>query len=62
MDVLFLLIQSYSSVTVGVVRIVLSGIIPRFPIRKGWDRYRQEYGSNFDKMMGQSVTGKAKAI
>ena len=55
MDVLFLL-------TAGIVRIVLSGIIPRFPIRKGWDRYRQEYGSNFDKMMGQSVTGKAKAI
>ena len=53
--------RSPDTVTAGMVRIALSKIIPRFTIRKGWDRYRQKYEFNFDELIDQSVYGKAKA-
>ena len=53
--------RSPDKVTAGMVRIALSRIIPRFAIRKGWDRYKQKYEFNFDELIDQSVSGKAKA-
>ena len=53
--------RSPDTVTAGMVRIALSRIIPRFTIRRGWDRYRQKYEFNFDELIDQSVSGKAKA-
>ena len=47
--------------TAGMMRIALSKIIPRFAIRKGWNRYSQKYEFNFSELTGQSRPDKSKA-
>ncbi len=53
--------RSPDTTTAGMMRISLSRIIPRFPIRKGWDRYHQKYELNFNELSGQLKTDKVEA-
>ncbi len=47
--------------TAGMMRIALSRIIPRFPIRKGWNRYSQKYEFNFGELIDQTIPDKSEA-
>ena len=53
--------RSPDTTTAGMMRIALSRIIPRFPIRKGWNRYHQKYEFNFNELTDQLKPDKAKA-
>ena len=53
--------RSPDTTTAGMMRIALSRIIPKFPIRKGWDRYHQKYEFNFNELSGQFKPDKAEA-
>ncbi|USE36821.1 hypothetical protein [Endozoicomonas sp. SCSIO W0465] len=43
------------------MKIALSGIIPRFSIRKGWNRYKQKYEFNFRDLIDQLIPDNSEA-
>ena len=53
--------RDQDTTTAGMMRIALSKIIPRFPIREGWNRYNQKYEFDFDRLTDQLVCDKGKA-
>ncbi len=53
--------RSPDTTTAGMMRIALSGIIPRFSIRKGWNRYEQKYEFNFTDLIDQLIPDKSEA-
>ncbi len=54
--------RDQDTTTAGMMRTALSKIIPRFPIREGWNRYWQKYEFDFDRLTDQLVCGKGKAV
>ena len=53
--------RSQDTTTAGMMKIALSVIIPRFPIRRGWNRYAQKYEFDFEGLTGQLIPEKSKA-
>ncbi len=53
--------RSQDTTTAGMMKIALSVIIPRFSIRKGWNRYEQKYEFDFDGLTDQLTPEKSKA-
>ncbi|WP_299729703.1 hypothetical protein, partial [uncultured Endozoicomonas sp.] len=53
--------RDQDTTTAGMMRIALSKIIPRFPIREGWNRYNQKYEFDFNRLTDQLVCDKGKA-
>ncbi|USE34743.1 hypothetical protein [Endozoicomonas sp. SCSIO W0465] len=53
--------RSPDTTTAGMMKIALSGIIPRFSIRKGWNRYKQKYEFNFRDLIDQLIPDNSEA-
>lgn len=46
--------RNQNTSTAGMMRNALSSIIPQFNIREGWNRYRQKYEFDFEKLTNRS--------
>ncbi len=53
--------RDQDTTTAGMLRFALAGIIPRLPIREGWNRYSQKYEFNFNSLTDGIVKEKKKA-